>query len=118
LRRRREALEQRQNNTNISNKIMIGADILDIGTRKYDERVNGTDSAFTLDGLSAAPSSFMLPTAKNPAEFVRANFNAEKKGKEGGEGSLRLSLGQSRPYSHINVYPLPSLLASFSASSL
>jgi 20S proteasome subunit beta 5 len=57
---------------------MIGADILDIGTRKYDERVNGTDSAFTLDGLSAAPSSFMLPTAENPAEFVRANFNAEK----------------------------------------
>jgi len=54
---------------------MIGSDILDIGTSKWSDNVHDT----VFNGFGAgAPEQFMLPAVDNPAEFVRANFNAEK----------------------------------------
>lgn len=55
----------------------IGSDILDIGTSKWSESFSNSN-VFGNFSSSSNPGQFMLPAAENPAEFVRANFNAEK----------------------------------------
>ena len=52
---------------------MIGANILDIGTSKWEH----SDATETVND-EMRPSHFMLPNVADPAEFCRTNFSAEK----------------------------------------
>eukprot|EP00538_Stauroneis_constricta_P002597 CAMPEP_0119545946 /NCGR_PEP_ID=MMETSP1352-20130426/549_1 /TAXON_ID=265584 /ORGANISM="Stauroneis constricta, Strain CCMP1120" /LENGTH=281 /DNA_ID=CAMNT_0007590573 /DNA_START=112 /DNA_END=957 /DNA_ORIENTATION=+ len=54
--------------------LMIGNDVLDIGSRKTKRQEEGADMLTLRNGPSTKPTHFSLPRVPNPASYVRQNF--------------------------------------------